>query len=255
MVSEASRASESNAKSKPTESFLATVGSKDAKWEDMYQRGVSASAPAEQQFAALKVLEVCAPPLLNVPYAELPGAPEDLIATVSSARKMIEARCAVIWKEGADRVRRDWMNLKSRVEASPLSPQHVAFTRRASPKKIGEAADRMQALFSRYGAAALYWVGPEFGHYLEVSSGPLAQRVRTLDPDGKVLYPAIGIATCQASGICGVDGLPYLAACASAGSCGAQDLGVTSSMSGIEVEHATAMANWIAEAIQSNSWR
>lgn len=236
--------------------LLHLLGSGTADWAQLHRLGMAPGASLEQRFVALKVLEVCAPVLAGFPDAQLPGAGDELMSRVDTARRQIRARCAPMGQVGAARLRQDWTDLRRAVEGSPLSPQWVAFTRQASDRRVAEVGDRMTALFQRHGPAALHWMGAEFGHYLERSSGALAQRIRTLDPEGRLLCPAVTLAACQASAACGPDGLPQLALCASTGDCGGQgDLGVGAHLAGIDHEHGRAIAAWIIEAIRADGWR
>lgn len=237
--------------------FLRALAANTDNWEDIYQRGVRSGAAPEERFVALRVLQTCLLPLSKFPYPEILGAGEEQNQLMRVARDTIMARCAGIERVGLDRLRRDFASLKAQLEtpASPLWQGHVGFGPADSPKRVDAATHRLRAVFLQYGAGALYWVGPEFDHYLEISSGALAQRVRTLDPDGRLQSAAIVMAMCRATGVCGQGGLPYLSMCAEAGQCDGADLGVTSHLNEVDVQHARTLAGWMIEAIESDSWR
>jgi hypothetical protein len=238
--------------------FLDALGSKEANWLELYKRGIQPGADPADKFSALRVLDACFPSLSNFPYPEITGAAQEEKQRIISARTVIAARCAGIGQVDLDRLKRDRVALKNKLEtpASKLWQGYIGFGRSTSQTRIDAATNRLQKVFSEYGAAALYWVGPEFGNYIEISSGPFPQRVKTLDPDGRIYSASVVIAMCRATAACGQDGLTYLSMCATAEACSEDGtLGVTAGLSEIDIEYANTMAGWMIEAIRSDSWR
>jgi hypothetical protein len=242
---------------RPPDDLISALGSSRSDLHAIYKAGISADADAHQKYVAHQIANMCISAIMRRQYAEASSASGDKSKELASARAAIAKRCSPLEREGIDQLTRDMAALGAQVESegSTHSRSYANFRESRSDTEKKAAVDRMQALFSEYGASALQWESGDFSDYIRYSDSKFSNELRLMSENPRVTDYAVILALCDSGDLCGSDGLFYLWLCSEHGNCGGSvQAGLLDSLSPSEVNTAKTVAAKILDGISTGAW-